>query len=166
MGFALGWNYLFKYLIVTPNNITAGVLIVQYWTDAVPVGVRTSSLLIRTSLTRGTGLGHHLYHPDRNLQLDGRQDLRRGALGSQEGVREVRILTHTLAQVEFWMSLFKVIVLTGLIIMSLVIDLGGAPNKDRIGFRYWKSEPFANYLFPQGGLGKFLGVWAVMVNAL
>lgn len=23
MGFALGWNYLMKYLIVTPNNINA-----------------------------------------------------------------------------------------------------------------------------------------------
>lgn len=38
MGFALGWNYLLKYLVVTPNNITAGAIVVQYWTDAVPVG--------------------------------------------------------------------------------------------------------------------------------
>lgn len=167
MGFALGWNYLFKYLIVTPNNITAGVLIVQYWTDAVPVAVRTSPPLNAPELSwAATGVGYYLHHPHCYLQLDGRQDLWRGAFRSKPAKVGARFLTHLLAQVEFWMSLFKVVVLTGLIIMSLVIDLGGAPNKDRIGFRYWKSEPFAHYLFADRDLGKFLGVWAVMVNAL
>lgn len=36
-------------------------------------------------------------------------------------------------EVEFWMSLFKVITLTGLIIFGIVIDLGGGPSHDRIG---------------------------------
>ncbi|KAJ6547512.1 dicarbixylic amino acid permease [Mycena capillaripes] len=31
LGFALGWNYLLKYLIVTPNNINAAGVVVQYW---------------------------------------------------------------------------------------------------------------------------------------
>jgi amino acid transporter len=31
MGFAVGYCYLFKYLIVTPNQITAGALVMQYW---------------------------------------------------------------------------------------------------------------------------------------
>ena len=35
---------------------------------------------------------------------------------------------------EFWCSTFKVVVLTGLMIMALVIDLGGGPNHNRIGF--------------------------------
>lgn len=63
------------------------------------------------------------------------------------------------------MSLFKIVVLTGLIILGLVIDLGGAPGHDRIGFRYWKESPFSHYLV-SGNTGVFLGVWAVMVNAL
>ncbi|PBP22220.1 hypothetical protein BUE80_DR006782 [Diplocarpon rosae] len=31
LGFCLGWNYFFKYIIVTPNNLTAASLIIQYW---------------------------------------------------------------------------------------------------------------------------------------
>jgi len=31
LGFALGWNYFFKYIIVTPNQLTAASLIIQYW---------------------------------------------------------------------------------------------------------------------------------------
>lgn len=31
LGFSLGWNYWFKYIIVTPNNLTAASLVIQYW---------------------------------------------------------------------------------------------------------------------------------------
>ncbi|KAF7905293.1 uncharacterized protein EAF01_005814 [Botrytis porri] len=31
LGFCLGWNYWFKYIIVTPNNLTAASLVIQYW---------------------------------------------------------------------------------------------------------------------------------------
>ncbi|KAJ7197879.1 amino acid permease-domain-containing protein [Mycena rebaudengoi] len=34
LGFALGWNYLFKYLIVTPNNINAAGVVLAYWHGA------------------------------------------------------------------------------------------------------------------------------------
>lgn len=33
LGFALGWTYWFKYIIVTPNQLTAGSLVIQYWVD-------------------------------------------------------------------------------------------------------------------------------------
>jgi amino acid transporter len=45
-----------------------------------------------------------------------------------------------------------------LIICGLVIDLGGAPNHDRLGFRYWKN-PGAMNEFPGvggGSLARFL----------
>jgi L-asparagine transporter-like permease len=35
LGFALGWNYLLKYLIVTPNNINAAGVVIRYWTSSV-----------------------------------------------------------------------------------------------------------------------------------
>jgi len=38
-GFALGWNYLMKYLIVTPNNINAAGAVIQYWTRHVHIAV-------------------------------------------------------------------------------------------------------------------------------
>lgn len=31
LGFALGWTYYFKYIIVTPNQLTAAALVIQYW---------------------------------------------------------------------------------------------------------------------------------------
>ncbi|KAH3677605.1 hypothetical protein WICMUC_001708 [Wickerhamomyces mucosus] len=31
LGFAVGYCYLFKYFIITPNQITAGALVIQYW---------------------------------------------------------------------------------------------------------------------------------------
>lgn len=47
-----------------------------------------------------------------------------------------------------------------------MIDLGGGPNHDRLGFRYWKNPgPFVEYLGITGNKGKFLGWWAVMTQA-
>ncbi|OAQ63092.2 dicarboxylic amino acid permease [Pochonia chlamydosporia 170] len=31
LGFALGWSYWFKYIIVTPNQLTAAALVIQFW---------------------------------------------------------------------------------------------------------------------------------------
>lgn len=58
--------------------------------------------------------------------------------------------------------------ITGLILLGLVIDLGGAPDHDRRGFRYWKNpgavagaglEP--NHI----GLDRFIGILSVLVQA-
>lgn len=38
-GFALGFNYLFKYLITTPNNINAAGVVIQYWNQKVNIAV-------------------------------------------------------------------------------------------------------------------------------
>jgi amino acid transporter len=54
----------------------------------------------------------------------------------------------------------------GLIILGLIIDLGGVPGVERIGFRYWKTPgPFVEYL-SEGNLGRFLGFWSVLINAV
>lgn len=34
----------------------------------------------------------------------------------------------------------KVFAFVLIIIVGLVIDLGGAPNQDRLGFRYWRGK--------------------------
>ncbi|WWC87120.1 uncharacterized protein L201_002006 [Kwoniella dendrophila CBS 6074] len=60
----------------------------------------------------------------------------------------------------------KVICFIGLVLVSLVITLGGAPNHDRIGFRYWKDPgAFTNYNGITGSTGHFLGFLAALVNA-
>ncbi|KAH9949045.1 amino acid permease [Amylocystis lapponica] len=69
-------------------------------------------------------------------------------------------------EAEFVFASIKVITITGLIILGIVLDLGGGPNHDRIGFRYWKHPgPFNQYNGIPGTKGRFLAWWAVMTQA-
>ncbi|KAG1787850.1 amino acid permease [Suillus plorans] len=69
-------------------------------------------------------------------------------------------------EAEFIFASVKVITITGVIILGIVIDLGGGPNHDRIGFRYWKNPgPFVQYSGIEGAEGRFLGWWAVLTQA-
>lgn len=66
---------------------------------------------------------------------------------------------------EFVLSSVKVVFMVGIIILCLVLALGGGPDHDRKGFRYWnKPGAFKPYM-AEGDLGKFLAVWASMVTA-
>ncbi|EFQ34872.1 amino acid permease [Colletotrichum graminicola] len=59
----------------------------------------------------------------------------------------------------------KIMTIIGLIIGGLVIDLGGGPNGERIGFRYWQNPgAFNSYLVP-GSAGNFLAFWKVLLSA-
>lgn len=42
-------------------------------------------------------------------------------------------------ELEFWLSSIKVLTLTGMIILCFVLMLGGGPDHDRKGFRYWQN---------------------------
>ncbi|KAH7924878.1 amino acid permease [Leucogyrophana mollusca] len=69
-------------------------------------------------------------------------------------------------EAEFIFASIKVLTITGLIILGIVLDLGGGPDHDRIGFRYWKNPgPFVQYDGIPGTKGQFLGWWAVMTQA-
>ncbi|KZT25359.1 general APC amino acid permease [Neolentinus lepideus HHB14362 ss-1] len=70
-------------------------------------------------------------------------------------------------EAEFFFSIIKICLICGLIIVGLVIDLGGGPNHDRIGFRYWrKPGAFAPAgLVPNPTTDKFLGFVSVIVQA-
>lgn len=66
---------------------------------------------------------------------------------------------------EFVLSSIKIVVMIGIIILCLVLALGGGPNHDRKGFRYWKSPGAFKPYMAEGDLGRFLAVWASMVTA-
>ncbi|OJJ52787.1 hypothetical protein ASPSYDRAFT_163731 [Aspergillus sydowii CBS 593.65] len=68
-------------------------------------------------------------------------------------------------EMEFWLSSFKVIVMVGLILCSLVLALGGGPDHDRKGFRYWNDPGAFAPKYAEGSLGKFLAFWSTMVSA-
>ncbi|KAG2106525.1 amino acid permease-domain-containing protein [Suillus cothurnatus] len=74
--------------------------------------------------------------------------------------------TGAYGEAEFIFASIKVITITGLIILSIVIDLGGGLNHDRIGFRYWKNPGlFVQYNGIQGAEGQFIGWRAVLTQA-
>jgi len=74
--------------------------------------------------------------------------------------------TRAFGECEFWFASIKVLTIIGLIILGLVIDLGGAPTHDRLGFRYWHNPgPLTQYEGISGSLGRFAGVWSVLINA-
>ncbi|KIJ21090.1 hypothetical protein PAXINDRAFT_6870 [Paxillus involutus ATCC 200175] len=72
------------------------------------------------------------------------------------------------AEAEFIFSLIKLSMITGLILMGLIIDLGGGPNHQRLGFQYWKNPGVlagAGLEPNHPSLDKFLGILNVLVQA-
>ncbi|KAF7294979.1 AA-permease domain-containing protein [Mycena indigotica] len=134
--FALGWNYLLKYLIVTPNNINAAGVVISYWSGGRKVPLEAWMVIFIVFIAVINLLG-------------------------------VRVF----GELEFWFSSIKVVTLIGLLIMGIVIDLGGNPHHDRLGFRYWKKPygPMGHYkldIVKDESLSIFLGFWATLTNAL
>ncbi|WWC59778.1 uncharacterized protein I303_102340 [Kwoniella dejecticola CBS 10117] len=84
------------------------------------------------------------------------------ALTATVGLINIRWYGET----EFAFAIIKILLIVGLILLGLIIDLGGVSGVPRIGFRYWKTPgPFVEYI-ATGSLGKFLGFWSVMINAV
>ncbi|EPS34709.1 hypothetical protein PDE_09673 [Penicillium oxalicum 114-2] len=60
----------------------------------------------------------------------------------------------------------KILCFLGLVIVSIVITAGGAPNHEAIGFRYWNNPgPWTNFNGIPGSTGHFLGFLSSFVNA-
>lgn len=133
LGFAVGYAYLCKYLILPPNQLTAGALVIQYWlpSDKVNPGVWITVILVVIIAINLVGV-------------------------------------KFFGEFEFWLSSFKVLVMIGLIILLFVIMLGGGPNHDRLGFRYYKHPgAFKEYSAAiEGDKGRFVAFVAVLVYAL
>ncbi|KIY63201.1 general amino acid permease 1 [Cylindrobasidium torrendii FP15055 ss-10] len=68
---------------------------------------------------------------------------------------------------EFIFAIIKLSTIIGLIIVGLVIDLGGGPNHERIGFRYWKNPGAINRagLVENISTDRFLAILSTIVQA-
>ena len=66
------------------------------------------------------------------------------------------------AEFEMWFSMAKVVTIVGFIIFAICVN-AGATHQGYIGFKYWR-EPgaFIEYMVP-GGIGRFVGFWAVLI---
>ncbi|KAL7621982.1 hypothetical protein AAE478_007483 [Parahypoxylon ruwenzoriense] len=60
-------------------------------------------------------------------------------------------------EAEFWLSSGKVLLLTILFCFTFVTMVGGNPQRDAYGFRYWNNPGAFAELYSTGSLGKFEG---------
>jgi len=127
--FAMGYNYLYNWVIVLPAELSAAAILINYWNKSVNNAAWITIFLAVVITINFFGAGVY-------------------------------------GECEFIFASIKVITITGLIILGIVLDLGGGPNHDRLGFRYWKNPgPFVQFHGISGNEGKFLGWWAVMTQA-
>lgn len=68
-------------------------------------------------------------------------------------------------ETEFWAAIGKVLLIIGLLIFTFISMLGGNPQKDRYGFRYWKDPGSFTELYYDGQLGRFLGFLQCLIQA-
>ncbi|KAL1960090.1 hypothetical protein VTO42DRAFT_262 [Malbranchea cinnamomea] len=67
-------------------------------------------------------------------------------------------------ETEFWFAGIKVITLLGLLILSFILFWGGGPNRQRLGFHYWKTPGAANEFAPlTGDIGRFVALLQTIV---
>ncbi|KAK8858403.1 hypothetical protein IAR55_002630 [Kwoniella newhampshirensis] len=128
-GFATALVYLCKYLIISPNQIVAGALVIRFWTTSINGAAWVTILIVFVIAINCLGI-------------------------------------KWFGEVEFWLSFIKILTLTGLILLALIIDLGGVPGQERLGFRYWKHGRAFKPYKSAGDLGKFLGFVNALVLAL
>jgi amino acid permease len=98
LGFAVGWTYFVKYAMVTPNQLTAGAMVISYWApsqehDSKP-GINPAWWIL---------VFHVLIMVLNNI-----------------GVRQF-------GRVEFFLSGLKILILLAMIYFLLVLTGGGVP---------------------------------------
>ncbi|KAF2089199.1 amino acid permease [Saccharata proteae CBS 121410] len=68
-------------------------------------------------------------------------------------------------ELEFWFASIKVLTVIGFTIFAICVD-SGVGSQGYIGFKYWNDPgAFAPYLLPDSAKAKFVGFWAVLIQA-
>ena len=120
----------FKYIIVTPNQLTAAALVISYWKPRSEVNPGVWIAIFFVAIVAINYFGIKFF-----------------------------------GEFEFWLSSIKVTVIIGVILLSLILALGGGPDHDRKGFRYWKNPGAFNTYLAKGDTGRFAAFWSTMVTA-
>jgi amino acid transporter len=68
-------------------------------------------------------------------------------------------------ETEFWAAIGKVLLIVGLIVFTFIAMLGGNPQKDRFGFRYWNEPGAFAELYYEGALGRWVGFLQCLILA-
>lgn len=67
-------------------------------------------------------------------------------------------------ELEMWLSSLKVITIVGFIIFAICIA-AGVGDEGTLGFKYWHNPGAFNEYLVSGGVGQFVGFWAVLIQA-
>ncbi|POW07454.1 hypothetical protein PSTT_08234, partial [Puccinia striiformis] len=164
LGFAVGWNYWYSFAVTLPTEITAAGIVIKYWTANVNVAVWITIFLVATTAVNFFGVKWY-GEVSSFLQSTRQETILSGKL-VESTILTGRFSFASSGQAEFVCSAIKVTAIVGLIILGIVLDLGGGPNHDRIGFRYWLTPgPFNQLNEIPGSTGRFLAFWSVLVQA-
>lgn len=63
------------------------------------------------------------------------------------------------------MASLKILLLVGLILLTFITMVGGNPQHDAYGFRYWSNGNAMHAYYAEGVTGRFLGWWKVILYA-
>lgn len=129
LGFAMGWNYWYNWVIVLPAELSAAAVLINYWNDTINNAAWITICLVIVVAINSMG-------------------------------------ARAYGEAEFWFASIKVLTIIGLIILGVIIAAGGGPNHVATGFTYWQNPgPWVQYEGIPGSLGRFLGFFAVLIQA-
>ncbi|KAF7355053.1 Amino acid permease [Mycena sanguinolenta] len=140
LSFTMGWNYWYNWTVVLPAELSAAAVLINYWTTSVNNAAWITIIMVVVIGINMCGAGVY---------------------GEAEFIFACSVFRLLFSSKRVYIA-----EITGLIILGIVLDLGGGPDHDRLGFRYWKHPgPFVQYNGIGGAEGRFLGWWAVMTQA-
>ncbi|KAM6495240.1 general amino acid permease 1 [Amanita muscaria] len=149
-GFAVGWNYYYNSAISTPVEVTAAGILLTFWDSNIKrqaIYIAVVSLAVCSINVFG-------------VRYFGEAEFSFSCIKSEDLMLEWVNLTR-----------FEVTLIIGLLLAGLVIDLGGGPDHDRIGFKasasYWKNPGAINRagLVNNINTDRFLAILSVIVQA-
>ncbi|KAJ3511218.1 hypothetical protein NLJ89_g4227 [Agrocybe chaxingu] len=145
-GIAIGWNFWYSMAITMPTEISAATALVNFWTPSLNHAVPISCLWLLIAIIN--------FSPVRVY----------GEFEFYFAFCKVSAHLHLLRSSEA--RPVKIALIITFIIAGIVLDAGGLPGQERIGFRYWQDPyPLFREYIKTGPCGRFLGFWSTMISA-
>lgn len=150
-GFMLGWNFFLYEAVLIPWEISALNLVLTFWRDDIPLAAVCAGCIVLYGFVLQLNSTHLIsYLPYGWLTITSIINL---------------FAVKWYGESEFWLSSGKLVLILMLFCFTFITMVGGNPQHDAYGFRYWQ-EPgaFAEYV-TTGSLGKFEGFLAALWKA-
>jgi len=68
-------------------------------------------------------------------------------------------------EAEFIFASIKLVTIVGLLLLAFIIDVGGVPGQERLGFHYWNTPGAMTETINSGDTGRFLSFFSTLINA-